>query len=64
MTNNQPFTPYIIGIGPGDAAYIYPLAQKLIEQAEEGLCSDSDIPSSAVLVSEISAVPVTSSCIS
>ena len=34
MTNNQPFTPYIIGIGPGDAAYIYPLAQKLIEQAE------------------------------
>lgn len=34
MTNNQPFTPYIIGIGPGDAAYIYPLAQQLIEQAE------------------------------
>ena len=33
MTNNQPFTPYIIGIGPGDAAYIYPLAQQLIDQA-------------------------------
>lgn len=34
MTNNQPPTPYIIGIGPGDAAYIYPLAQQLIEEAE------------------------------
>lgn len=34
MTNNQPPTPYIIGIGPGDAAYIYPLAQQLIAQAE------------------------------